>query len=63
MGWPRYSCLTPLPRGHAPPRSEYGFAGPVWTIRTHQPHVRFDDPDDARRHRILRTSTLGTRKD
>ncbi len=38
-------------------------ATPPWTIRTYQPGVEFEDPQDARRHRILGTSRLATEKD
>lgn len=40
-----------------------GIATPPWTIRTYQPGVRFDDPHDARRHRILGTSRLARERD
>ena len=39
------------------------FGAPPWTIRTYHPGVRFDDPLDARRHRILGTESLGSRRD
>lgn len=39
------------------------YAAPPWTIRTYQPQVRFDDPVDARRHRILGTRRLATQTD
>lgn len=39
------------------------FSAPPWTIRTYHPGVRFDDPLDARRHRILGTESLASRKD
>ena len=39
------------------------FSAPPWTIRTYQPGVQFDDPVDARRHRILGTERLGSQSD
>ena len=38
-------------------------AAPAWTIRTYRPGVRWHDPIDSRRHRILGTRRLGTKKD
>jgi hypothetical protein len=39
------------------------FRAPAWSIRTYQPGVRFSEADDARRHRILGTSRLGTQSE
>lgn len=36
---------------------------PPWTLRTYHPGVRFSDPIDGRRHRILGTTRLATKSD
>lgn len=36
---------------------------PAWSIRTYHPGVRFDEPFDGRRHRILGTARLGIQSD
>lgn len=55
--------LTPDATAAFIDRAGSGIATPPWTIRTYQPGVRFDDPYDARRHRILGTGRLARERD
>ncbi|MFT3835288.1 MAG: hypothetical protein QM711_18550 [Micropruina sp.] len=55
--------LTPDATAALIDRGKPQFAAPPWTIRTYQPGVKFDDPSDARRHRILGTTRLASEKD
>lgn len=53
------------PHGTADLRRRVGdhYAAPPWAIRTYQPGVRWSDALDARRHRVLGTRSLGSKRD
>lgn len=57
-GLAQFIVLDPAATAAFTARVGEAFAAQPWTIRTYHPGVRFTDPHDARRHRILSTSHL-----